>query len=123
MATPNPSGRVSATGSDISLITLNQDAGYILPAGQSDEPDSWPYQNAGTKTTDFPNEKMNFFKILADVLAVLLPFSLLGFILAIKRLDGKEVDTDSFETWQNAVRVVRCSPSFSIGSFILSTYD
>ncbi|KAF7538913.1 hypothetical protein G7054_g2509 [Neopestalotiopsis clavispora] len=103
--TPNPGARVSATGSEISLITLSQDVRSHLRTSQSDERESCPHQDAETKMTDFPNEKKNFFKIMADVLALLVPLALLGFMIAVGRLGGQEVDRDTFERWQNAIRV------------------
>jgi hypothetical protein len=91
------------------LVTLKQDTGYFLPVTLPDGTDASPHQRAETEMTDFPREKLNFFKVVADILAILLPFSLLCFIIAIKRLDGKEVDRDDFGTWQNAARVVSYS--------------
>lgn len=61
-----------------------------------------------TKPTvaDVDNERFGPFKLVADAFATLTPLALLGLMIAIKRLDGKEVDRAAFTAWQDAINVV-----------------
>jgi hypothetical protein len=54
----------------------------------------------------FDNEKLDLFKLASDFLVVLLPIGLLAFMIAIWRLDGKEVDQEVFSTWRDSINVV-----------------
>ena len=82
---------------------------------QSLDPEVHPDQKAGTKNVDFPNEKLSLLQLGADSLVIALPLLLLGFVIALSRLNGKEVD-HTFATWTNAVTIVRSHPAPSLSS-------
>jgi hypothetical protein len=57
----------------------------------------------------FQNEKLGPFKIVGDILAVLLPLGLLIFMIRVWRLDRKEIDPAVFAKWTDSINVV-CLP-------------
>jgi hypothetical protein len=60
----------------------------------------------------FDNERLSPFKIMADALAIFSPLALLAFMIAIWRLNGKEVDHPTFSAWANSINVVSSDVSF-----------
>lgn len=100
--TPTADGYESTTG---------YDAGAPLPERQPVNVTVHPDRRAEAKTGDFPNERLHPSKLAADVVAILMPLALLGFMVAISRLEGGEVDRATFSAWENAVTVVSLRPS------------
>ncbi|KAJ8118892.1 hypothetical protein OPT61_g220 [Boeremia exigua] len=52
------------------------------------------------------NERFSPFKLAADVAAILVPLALLGFTVAVSRLNGREVHQATFAAWQDAINVL-----------------
>ncbi|KAL2204490.1 hypothetical protein CC79DRAFT_1389499 [Sarocladium strictum] len=53
-----------------------------------------------------PKNPVTFYVIAADAASILLPLALLGFLIVVILLDGKETSNGSFAKWENAITVL-----------------
>lgn len=85
-----------------------------LPRGQDLDLDQDQEQERlqGTKGDDHRRPRrsrwsgLNAYELAADFFCVALPLGLLGFLIAVVRLDGREAESGPLNRWQNAISIV-----------------
>lgn len=90
-------------------LVLHQEPLIYHTIINSDESDTVENDSDQVKMdfVEIPSEGFKPLKLVADAAAILIPLALLGVAIAISRLDGQEIEPQTFKLWQNAVRLVR----------------
>jgi hypothetical protein len=67
------------------------------------------FRKEGVET---PKNPVTFYVVAADTASVLLPLALLGFLIVVILLHGKETSNGSFAKWENAITVVHTPSAY-----------